>query len=161
MDWSFQNAKAKVDVLNEYKIPIWVMEPLRGGAFASLSDDDAAKLKSLRQDETIPGWAFRYLQTIPNIALVLSGVSSFGQLRDNITTFETEKPLSAPELDTLYGIAEGMVKKVALPCTACGYCSSHCPQKLEIPNLLALYYLNSRKLYPYRSESLDYAAFAT
>ena len=62
LDWSFQDVKNKAALLAEYQIPIWVMEPLRGGKLASLAEEDAAKLKALRPDETIPAWAFRFLQ---------------------------------------------------------------------------------------------------
>jgi predicted aldo/keto reductase-like oxidoreductase len=139
VDWSFQDAKGKVDLLNEYQIPIWVMEPLRGGSLASLSEEAAAKLKRLRPDEIIPAWAFRFLQTIPNVAVILSGMSDLKQLEDNIKTIETEKPLIKDELGALVSIADSMVKNVALPCTACRYCISHCPQQLDIPNIIKLY----------------------
>ena len=66
-------------------------------------------------------------------------MSNMEQLKENIKTFQEEKPLNAQELDAIYAIAENMVKKIALPCTACHYCASHCPQGLDIPNLLALY----------------------
>ena len=85
LDWDFQDAKRKVELLNQWNIPVWVMEPLRGGKLASLAPED-----------------------------------------------ETE-------LETLHPIAQGMVKKIVLPCTACHYCTSHCPQGLDIPNLLSLY----------------------
>ena len=139
LDWSFQDAKAKVELLKEYGIPVWVMEPLRGGRLASLPETDAAKLKALRPDEEIPAWAFRFLQTIPEVKVVLSGMSSMEQLQDNIHTYETDKPLHDEEMKTLLGIAEEMVKKDSLPCTACHYCVSHCPKGLNIPELIELY----------------------
>jgi predicted aldo/keto reductase-like oxidoreductase len=139
LDWSFQHAKEKVDLLNQYKIPVWVMEPVRGGSLVSLSDDDTAVLKSLRPNEAIPAWAFKFLQTIPNIMVTLSGMSNFEQLQENINTFNEDKPLSKHEFDALLNIADGMTKKIAVPCTACGYCVSHCSRKLNIPNLLELY----------------------
>jgi len=139
LDWTFQNAKAKVALLNEYHIPIWVMEPMRGGRLALLSEDNAVKLKTRRPDEEIPAWAFRFLQTISNVAVTLSGMSDMRQLQDNINTFETEKPLNAQELDTLLEIAGSMVKRIALPCTACKYCVAHCPRQLDIPALIELY----------------------
>lgn len=138
IDWSFQNAKAKVDLLNEYNIPIWVMEPLRGGKLAKMPETDAAKLKALRPNEEIPAWAFRFLQSIPNVKMILSGMSNFEQLKDNIQTFEADKALNANEMDTLLSIADGMLNN-SLPCTACHYCVSHCPQGLDIPSLLELY----------------------
>lgn len=139
LDWSFQDAKAKVELLKELQIPVWVMEPLRGGRLTALSKKDEAKLKSLRPEETVPAWAFRFLQTVPGVTVVLSGMSNMEQLQENIRTFEEDKPLNQQELDTLFAIAEGMVQQIALPCTACRYCVSHCPQELDIPSLLYLY----------------------
>ena len=139
LDWDFQDAKRKVELLNQWNIPVWVMEPLRGGKLASLAPEDEAKLKALRPDEGIPAWAFRYLQSIPSVVVTLSGMSNVEQMKENIATFETDKPLNETELETLHAIAQGMVKKIVLPCTACHYCTSHCPQGLDIPNLLSLY----------------------
>ena len=139
LDWSFQDAKAKVELLKEYNLPVWVMEPLRGGKLASLSEENAQKLKKLRPDEGIPAWAFRFLQSIEGVTVVLSGMSDMEQLQDNIRTFETEKKLSSEEMEALLGIADQMVKQNNLPCTACRYCTSHCPKGLNIPSLLELY----------------------
>lgn len=139
LDWSFQDAKAKVELLKEYNIPVWVMEPLRGGKLAKLDEANEAKLKALRPDEGIPAWAFRFLQSIPEVKVVLSGMSDMDQLKDNIATFAEDKPLSDQEMTTLLGIADEMVKKIVLPCTACRYCTTHCPQGLDIPYLLSLY----------------------
>lgn len=139
LDWEFQNAKQKVELLNQWNIPVWVMEPLRGGKLASLSPENEGKLKALRPEESVPAWAFRYLQSIPSVKVILSGMSNWQQMEENIQTFAEDKPLSEKEMETIYSIAEGMVKKIALPCTACHYCTSHCPQGLDIPGLLALY----------------------
>ena len=92
----------------------------------------------LRQDEEIPAWAFRFLQTLPEVKVVLSGMSNLKQLKENIETFETDKPLSKEEMENLLAVADGMLNGT-LPCTACHYCTSHCPQGLDIPMLLNLY----------------------
>ncbi len=139
LDWGFQDAKAKVELLQEHNIPIWVMEPLRGGRLASLAAQDEAQLKELRPQESIPAWAFRFLQSIPGVCVTLSGMSNMEQMQENIRTFEEEKPLTSQEMETLLAIAGNMVQKIALPCTACRYCVSHCPQGLDIPSLLAMY----------------------
>ena len=139
LDWSFQDAKAKVELLREYGIPVWVMEPLRGGKLASLSEENAQKLKALRPDEDVPAWAFRFLQSLPDVKVVLSGMSNMEQLKANIHTYEEEKPLNDEEMKTLLKIADTMLEKKTLPCTACHYCVSHCPQELDIPVLLELY----------------------
>ena len=139
LDWDFQDAKNKVALLEEYHLPVWVMEPLRGGRLASLEASYEARLKALRPEETIPAWAFRFLQSLPQVKMILSGMSNLDQLKANIATFEEDKPLTDPEKDELLGIAGEMTKKKILPCTACHYCVSHCPQELDIPALLALY----------------------
>lgn len=139
LDWTFQDAKKKVELLNEYGIPVWVMEPLRGGKLASLAAEDEEKLKALRPDEGIPAWAFRFLQSQKSVTVTLSGMSDLGQLKDNIRTFSEERPLNETEMRTLTEIADAMVKKIVLPCTACRYCTTHCPKGLDIPKLLALY----------------------
>lgn len=138
LDWSFQDAKGKVELLTSYHIPVWVMEPLRGGKLAKLPEKEEKMLKNLRPDEGIPAWAFRFLQTLPEVVVTLSGMSDLEQMKENIRTFETEKPLSKEEMDKLLSIADGMLDGT-LPCTACRYCTSHCPQGLDIPMLLNLY----------------------
>ena len=139
LDWNFQDAKGKLELLAEHQLPVWVMVPFRGGKLAELSEEDAVLLKNLRPDESVPAWAFRFLQSIPGVTMVLSGMSNSEQLRENIQTFEEEKPLNSKEMEKLLKIANNMVEKIALPCTACRYCVSHCPQGLDIPALLALY----------------------
>lgn len=139
LDWSFQDAKAKVGLLEKYHLPVWVMEPLRGGSLCKLAKEDEAKLKELRPDEKIPAWAFRFLMSISAVKVILSGMFNYEQLIENIHTFEEEKPLSEEEKAVLLGIADEMLKKKILPCTACRYCTSHCPKQLDIPSLLALY----------------------
>ena len=138
LDWSFQDAKAKVELLNSYHIPVWVMEPLRGGKLADLPAESAGVLKACRPQETVPAWAFRFLQSIPGVTVILSGMSNFQQMKENIETFETESPLSENEMRTLLSVGEGLLNGV-LPCTACHYCVSHCPKGLDIPMLLELY----------------------
>ena len=71
--------------------------------------------------------------------MILSGMSDFQQLQENIHTFETDQPLQKEEMDTVLAIADEMLGKTALPCTACHYCVSHCPKQLDIPSLLDLY----------------------
>ena len=139
LDWDFQDAKAKVALLKEWNIPVWVMEPLRGGKLARLSEEDAARLRALRPDEGIPAWSFRFLQGIPEVKVILSGMSDEAQMEDNLHTFETDKPLNETEKEMLLSLAADMTRRIALPCTACRYCTTHCPKGLNIPWLLELY----------------------
>ncbi|MBR6562871.1 MAG: aldo/keto reductase [Clostridia bacterium] len=137
LDWTLQNAKAKCELLAEYNIPVWVMEPVRGGKLARLDDADTARLKAIRPDESVAAWAFRFLQGIDNVQMILSGMTDMDQLNDNLKTFEESKPLDDSELALILDIAEGM--KNSVPCTACGYCKDGCPQGINIPMLLEMY----------------------
>lgn len=139
LDWTFQDARGKVDLLREFGLPIWVMEPVRGGALATLDETYAEKLRALRPDETIPAWAFRFIQSIPDVVVTLSGMSNDEQLRQNIATFSEEKPLDRDEWNTLLDLADEMTKRTTLPCTGCRYCVDHCPQGLKIPETIKLY----------------------
>ena len=140
LDWDFQDARAKMELLDFcWDIPVWVMEPLRGGRLARLSDEHTAQLKELRPDEGVPAWAFRFLQSFPTVTVTLSGMSTMEQVEDNLRTFSEEKPLSPQELQTLLAIADSMTGRTSVPCTACRYCTTHCPQGLDIPMLLELY----------------------
>ncbi len=139
LDYKFQDAKAKIELLREWNIPIWVMEPLRGGKLAKLTQNQEEKLKQARPEEGIPAWAFRFLQSIPEVTMVLSGMSNMEQMQDNIKTFEENKPLNEEEMKTILGVADEMLKGNILPCTACRYCTAHCPKGLNIPELLSLY----------------------
>ena len=137
LDWTLQNAKAKYELVTERGIPVWVMEPVRGGRLAKLSDVEEAKLKALRPEESIAAWGFRWLQELPNVTVTLSGMSNMAQMEDNIKTYLEEKPLSGEEHRVLEEIAAGMLDSI--PCTGCRYCCDGCPMGLEIPMLLDIY----------------------
>ena len=134
LDWTLQDAKAKYDLLTARNIPVWVMEPLRGGRLAALSEENESRLKTLRPNESIASWSFRWLQNLPNVKVVLSGMSDFLQMTDNVHTFTEEIPQRAEEAALLAEIAEGL--KNALPCTRCRYCCEGCPMQLDIPMLI-------------------------
>ncbi len=138
VDYEFQNAKGKIELLNSYGIPVWVMEPLRGGKLAKLPKETAEKLRRMRPDETIPAWAFRFLQSLPEVTVTLSGMSDLEQLKENIGVLSEPAPFSEQEMDVLLDAARDMIGNT-LPCTACRYCTSHCPKGLDIPHLISLY----------------------
>ncbi|MBR5783151.1 MAG: aldo/keto reductase [Clostridia bacterium] len=137
LDWTLQNAKEKCELMASRGIPVWVMEPVRGGGLVNLKDEDIAKLKAKRPEDSVASWGFRWLQGLDNIGMILSGMSNKEQMLDNLNTFTTEKPLTMAETELLYEIAEGMKKSV--PCTACRYCTDGCPMGLDIPKMLGIY----------------------
>ena len=137
VDWTLQDAKTKCEILREHNIPIWVMEPVRGGKLVNLSVEQQAKLQLANAERSCAEWAFRWLQGIDNVKMVLSGMSNMEQLRENIRIFNDKCPLSDGENALLYEIADEM--KTTVPCTACRYCTDGCPMGIDIPEMLASY----------------------
>lgn len=137
LDWTLQDAKKKYDIITRHGLGVWIMEPCRGGKLAVLREEESAKLKKFSDTASDASYAFRFLQDLPNIKVILSGMNEISQVEDNLKTFETHVPLSEEERNTLFEIAEGMKKGV--PCTACRYCCDGCPVQLNIPYLLSVY----------------------
>ena len=137
LDWTLQNAKGKYDLLSQRNIPVWVMEPVRGGKLAALDEKSEAKLKAARPDESIAAWGFRFLQGLPNLRMVLSGMSNLEQMRDNVHTFSERRALNEAETALILDIAETL--KNSVPCTGCRYCCDGCPMGLDIPALLGVF----------------------
>ena len=139
IDWTFQKAKEQLDLLREYNLSIMVMEPLRGGKLANLAQEDVERLKELRPEESVPGWSFRFLQALPDVVTILSGMSNYEQTKQNIEIFQTEDPLTKEETEALLQVGDDMLNRNLLTCTACRYCTSYCPKELDIPALLEAY----------------------
>ena len=137
LDWTLQDGKAKYDLLTERNIPIYIMEPLRGGKLASLPDDLNEKLNELRGNITPVEWAFRFLLNLPNVRMILSGMSDFSQVKENVEIFKSDKPLNETEVSALFDVAESL--KDSVPCTGCGYCLKDCPKELNIPVFISVY----------------------
>ena len=123
LDWDFQEAKEKVRILNEKKIPIIVMEPLRGGTLVEPAGGAEA--------------SFRFLQSIPGVVTILSGMSNLEQMQENIRIFETDAPMDDAAKAVLFEKAKKMTEGV--PCTACRYCTTYCPKGIDIPYMLNQY----------------------
>jgi predicted aldo/keto reductase-like oxidoreductase len=102
-----------------------------------LGGEASALLKAARPEDSIASWAFRFLQRLPGVQVVLSGMTTLDQLKDNLKTFEAPDPLSDGEMELIQRIVRGMADMV--PCTACRYCCEDCPQGLDIPKLISMY----------------------
>ena len=135
LDWTLQRAKEKYELLTDRGMPVWVMEPLRGGRLAQLSPEDTAALQGLAPGESAASWAFRWLMRLPGVKVILSGMSSMAQMEDNLHTFSQGSPLpDGKPLAALEKIVQGM--HALIPCTGCRYCCGGCPAGLDIPSLL-------------------------
>lgn len=137
LDYEFQDAKSKMEYLKELNIPVLVMEPVRGGRLAKLSESELNALHEIRGDESAPSMAFRFIQSLPDIIVTLSGMSNFEQVKENIETYKEAKPFNADEMNKILALGKKMTECV--PCTSCRYCTEYCPQGLDIPKLISLY----------------------
>ncbi len=138
LDYSFQDAKGKLEMLKKRNIPVFVMEPVRGGRLVKLDKEKEERLRQIRPSASMPEWAFRYIQSFDEVCVTLSGMSNMAQLSENIKTFSEDKRTSKEENDVLYSFAKDMMKNT-VPCTECRYCTEYCPMELDIPDLLDHY----------------------
>ena len=138
LDWEMQDAKAQYEIITEHNIPVWVMEPCRGGRLASLSEKANAVLKQAAPDRSIASWAFRFVKELPNVGVILSGMTEPDQAEDNLATFSDETPFTPAEREALAQALALFRGEFHVPCTACHYCDG-CPMGLNIPALLSIY----------------------
>ena len=137
LDWTLQEAGKKYEVITKHGLPVFVMEPVRGGKLSNPGEITEAILKESRPNDSAASWAFRFLQSLPNVSVVISGMSTMEQIEENIEIFSKNNPTTGEEKDILWKAVESMASFV--PCTSCRYCCEACPQKLNIPMLIATY----------------------
>ena len=138
LDWELQDAKQQYEIITSHNIPVWVMEPCRGGRLASLSDGANAVLKEAAPDRSIASWAFRYVAGLSNVGVILSGMTMLDQATDNVSTFCGDMEFSSAEQNALKKALELFKGELHVPCTACHYCDG-CPMGLDIPALIKVY----------------------
>ena len=138
-DWNYADTKQEYQVLADRGIPTVVMEPVRGGRLAQLTPDAEALLKAAHPDWSMASWALRFVRTLPNVQVILSGMSTLDQIVDNVRTFEDPEPLSQADLDLLMKACDLFHSQLQVPCTACRYCTPDCPMEINIPAYLKVY----------------------
>ena len=142
LDYEFQDARLKVEELNNLGMPIWVMEGLRGGKLAKSCLGAEKILAKSNPDYTPANWAFAFLEAVPGVTVILSGMSDLEQMKQNVEFFSERHTISEDDIAALLTAAHFDVTgkgSGTVPCTACRYCTSHCPQGLDIPRILSLY----------------------
>ncbi|PWL73217.1 MAG: Fe-S oxidoreductase [Clostridiales bacterium] len=139
LDWDYQDAKGQYGLLTERGIPVIVMEPVRGGALSDLCEEANALLKQHRPEDSIASWAMRFCGSLPNVHVILSGMTTMEQVVDNVRTFEQFEPYSDEEYNIIAEALELRRKIRTVPCTACRYCTEYCPQGIDIPGMFSIY----------------------
>ncbi len=138
LDWTLQNAKGQYELITAKGLPVIIMEPVRGGALATLSEEASAMLKAAAPERSVASWAIRYAASLPGVMTVLSGMSNLEQVEDNLATMAPFSPLSDGEREVLDKALSAYLGAGIVPCTGCRYCMD-CPAGVDIPKNFALY----------------------
>lgn len=153
LDWDdpvTQSARC-MEVAAKHGVPVIIMEPVRGGRLANLPERGAAVLAEANPEASQASWAYRFCLDLPGVLTVLAGASTLEQMRDNMATFQTHKPLTDAERDAIAEVVAALRSVDLIPCTNCGYCVKDCPEGVKIP--VALNLLNLEKT----TEDRDFA----
>lgn len=138
-DWMYGATKEEYKVLDEREIPIMVMEPVRGGRLASLTDETNKILQDAHPDWSVPAWALRFVASLPRVQVVLSGMSNMEQIIDNVKTFSDDVPFTEEDRKLLFDTCDKFRSQLLIPCTGCRYCTDGCPMQINIPEYLKVY----------------------
>ncbi|MFR9603172.1 MAG: aldo/keto reductase [Rikenellaceae bacterium] len=151
------DARYLYEELEKRDIDVIIMEPLLGGRLAKLPQYLANTLKSLRPEESLATWAFRYAASFPKVLSVLSGMTYMEHLQENLKTYSPLEPISASEDEVLMDIAQKMVEYPLVSCTSCQYCMP-CPYGVDIPSTFVHYNkCVCEGQYPQSSQDENYA----
>ena len=141
LDWEnevIQSRKCYETAVRHGK-PVVVMEPVKGGMLANLPEKAMSLIKEYDEHVSPASYALRFVASLENVMMVLSGMSTIAQVEENIKVMDEEKPLSDEEQQLLKNVTNAVNESIAIPCTACGYCMEVCPKNIAIPGLFGLY----------------------
>ncbi len=144
MDVEHQQGLEGYNILTKKGIPVIIMEPVKGGSLAKFNDSIESKLKAYNEEASIASWAFRWVASLPNVKVVLSGMSNLEQVEDNIKTFSNFKPMSNEEFGILREVRLNILDLSKVDCTSCNYCMP-CPHGVAIPRNFRVF--NNHSMY--------------
>lgn len=138
LDWQNQGAEQLYRELEKRNLPCMVMEPVRGGYLATLDEQRAKPFLKMEPNRSIASWAIRWVESLPQVTVVLSGMSDMAQLEDNVAMMTNFEPMNEKELEAVAKVVEEIRKVNDIPCTGCRYCMD-CPMGVDIPEIFAIY----------------------
>lgn len=141
LDWESEWIQSRkcYEVCVKHGKPVIVMEPVKGGSLAKIPAEAKDLFHNTDPDMSIPSWAIRFAASLPNVIVVLSGMSTLQQVQDNTAYMEEFKPLTEDEKKLCFQVAEIINAQIAVPCTGCSYCTEGCPMHIAIPQYFSLY----------------------
>lgn len=141
LDWEDAQVQSRLcyEVATRHGKPVIVMEPVKGGALATIPEQAAQLLHNYHPDQSAASWAVRFAATPENVMMVLSGMSNEAQMADNLSYMTDFQPITAEEQAIIDQAKTIIEQTIAIPCTACRYCIDGCPQHIAIPDYFGLY----------------------
>ncbi len=146
LDWESAEVQSRkcYEVAIKHGKPVIVMEPVKGGTLADVPAEVRESFAAYHPDLSVPSWAIRFVASLDNVAMVLSGMSDMEQLTDNISYMKEFVPMNAEETELVHKAAEMIKDSIAIPCTGCSYCTEGCPMQIAIPDLFRVYNKSKR-----------------
>lgn len=146
LDWESAEVQSRkcYEVASKHGKPVIVMEPVKGGTLADVPAEVRESFAAYHPDLSVPSWAIRFVASLDNVAMVLSGMSNMEQLMDNISYMKEFVPMNAEETELVHKAAEMIKDSIAIPCTGCSYCTEGCPMQIAIPDLSRVYNKSKR-----------------
>ena len=158
-------SKALYEVCEKHGKPVIVMEPVKGGILADLPKEAGSVFDGLCKDPAVKpsyaSYAIRYAASFPNMCMILSGMSTLGQMQDNLNFMQDFKPMSTEEMAAIDQIREVLRSMARISCTGCKYCilDNKCPKEINIPEIFSCY--NAKLIYNNPSQKFIYHNFIT
>ncbi len=138
MDTEEQAGDRGYALTEDLDVPLVIMEPVKGGSLAKLPEEVEQTYRELKPDASTASFALRWVGSHPNVKVVLSGMSSEEQVRDNLHTFGNFEPLTDKEQTCIEEAVKTLKSRVMNGCTGCRYCMP-CPFGVNIPETFKLW----------------------
>ena len=140
LDWDDEGVQSRrcYEAAAEHGVGIIIMEPVKGGLLANFTPAVADIFKKANPNVSCASWALRFALNLDDAVVVLSGMSSFEQVEDNLKIAENAAPLSEAEMKVVAEAMEELKKVPTIPCTSCRYCVDDCPQKISTPRIIGV-----------------------